>query len=258
MQCGKGPNAVRTGHTATRVRELGLAEGRGKDPGPGPKAEQRLSRCMALTYAKTANQRLSYCRWCWLLPATPQMPKRRVLAIGINPKTHNTQHTNCNTLPAPHRPVLPPGSSLVSCGKSPAAQRNQDGPTTPPNRRSVAGTALGTQLVVTSMARGLLGSRALTRRSSPNETCQIKRREKVSMCRNTKHIYFSYLFALLMEFSRGGLRICQVPCGQKRPVKIQLQPISSNLGQTAMNRTRTQLRALRHSPWAQADRDVMA
>jgi hypothetical protein len=36
---------------------------------------------------------------------------------------------------------------------------------------SAAGTALGTQLVVTSMARGLLGSRALTRRSSPNETC---------------------------------------------------------------------------------------
>jgi hypothetical protein len=47
---------------------------------------------------------------------------------------------------APHRPVLPPGSSLASCGKSPAAQRNQDGPTTPPKRNSAAGTALGTQL----------------------------------------------------------------------------------------------------------------
>ena len=133
-------------------------------------------------------------------PHYPQMPKRRVLAFGIAP---NTQHTNCNTLPAPHRPVLPPGSSLASCRKSPAARRNQDGPTTPPKRRSAAGTALGTQLVVTSMARGLLGSRALTRRSSPNETCQIKRREKVSMCRNAKHICSSYLFAPLMRFSRG-------------------------------------------------------
>ena len=38
---------------------------------------------------------------------TPQMPKRRVLAFGI---TLNTQHTNCNALPAPHRPVLLPGS----------------------------------------------------------------------------------------------------------------------------------------------------
>jgi hypothetical protein len=55
------------------------------------------------TYAKTANQRLSYCRWCWLLPRTPQMLKRGVLAFAITP---NTQHTNCNTLPAPHRPVL--------------------------------------------------------------------------------------------------------------------------------------------------------
>jgi hypothetical protein len=104
----------------------------------------------------------------WLLPRTPQMPKRRVLAFGITP---NTQPTNYNTLPAPHRPVLPPGSSMASCGKSPAARRNQNGPTTPPKRRPAAGTALGTQLVVTSMARGLLGSRALTRRSSPNETC---------------------------------------------------------------------------------------
>jgi hypothetical protein len=59
-------------------------------------------------------------------------------------------------------------------------------------------------LVVTSMARGLLGSRALTRRSSPNETCQIKRREKVNMYRNAKHIDSSYLVALLMGFSRGA------------------------------------------------------
>ena len=112
--------------------------------------------------------------------------------------------SNPHLVTAPHRPVLPPGSSLASCGKSPAARRNQDGPTTPPKRNSAAGTALGTQLEVTSMARGLLGSRALTRRSSPNETCRIKRREKVNMCRNAKHIYSSYLFALLMGFSRGA------------------------------------------------------
>jgi hypothetical protein len=74
---------------------------------------------------------------------------------------------------------------------------------------------LGTQLVVTSMARGLLGSRALTRRSSPNETCQSKRREKVNMCRNAKHIDSPCLVALLMGFPRG-LRICQVACGQTR------------------------------------------
>jgi hypothetical protein len=71
------------------------------------------------------------------------MPKRCVLAFGI---TTNTQHTNCNTLPAPHRPVFLPGSSLASFGKSPATRRNQNGPTTPPKRRSAAGTALGTQL----------------------------------------------------------------------------------------------------------------
>jgi hypothetical protein len=44
--------------------------------------------------------------------------KTRVLAFGVTP---NTQHTNCNALPAPHRPVSLPGSSLASFGKSPAA-----------------------------------------------------------------------------------------------------------------------------------------
>jgi hypothetical protein len=44
-----------------------------------------------------------------------EMPKRCVLAFGITP---NTQHTNCNTLPALHRPVFLPGSSLASFGKS--------------------------------------------------------------------------------------------------------------------------------------------
>jgi hypothetical protein len=40
--------------------------------------------------------------------------------------------SNPHLVTAPHRPVLPPGSSLASCGKSPAARRNQNGPTTPP------------------------------------------------------------------------------------------------------------------------------
>jgi hypothetical protein len=48
------------------------------------------------------------------------MPKRGVLAFGTTP---NTQHTNYNTLPAPHRPVRPPGNSMASCGKPPAARR---------------------------------------------------------------------------------------------------------------------------------------
>jgi hypothetical protein len=128
MQCRKGPNAVRTGHTA-RFASLDSRKAGAKTQTwaqGGAATEQAHG-----TYAKTANHRLSYCRWCWLLPRTPQMPKRRVLAFGIAPNP-NTQHTNCNTLPAPHRPVLPPGSSLASCGKSPAARRNQNGPTTPP------------------------------------------------------------------------------------------------------------------------------
>ena len=176
MQHRKGPNAcgANRAHTA-EFASLDLRKAAGaKTQGLWAQGRAATEQVHG-TYAKTANQRLSYCRWCWLLPRTPQMPKRGVLAFGITP---NTQHTNYNTLPAPHRPVLPPGSSLASCGKSPAARRNQNGPTTPPKRRPAAGTALGTQLVVTSMARGLLGSRALTRRSSPNETCQIKRREK--------------------------------------------------------------------------------
>jgi hypothetical protein len=87
------------------------------------------------TYAKTANQRLSYCRWCWLLPKCQN-------AAFWHSESPQTQHTNCNALPAPHRPVLLPGSSLALCRKSPTARRNQDGPTTPPKRRSAAGTAL--------------------------------------------------------------------------------------------------------------------
>ena len=42
------------------------------------------------------------------------------------------------------------------------------------------------ELTVDRRKWGLFGSRALTRRSPPNETCSIKRREKVSMCLNAK------------------------------------------------------------------------
>jgi hypothetical protein len=145
------------------------------------------------------------------------MPKRRVLAFGITP---NTQHTNCNTEHCRHH--------IAQCYSLGVRWRHlgsrlllgetrmiQDGPTTPPKRRSAAGTALGTQRVVTSMARGLLRSHALTRRSSPNQTCSIKRREKINMGLSAKYIYSSYLFALSMRVSRG-LRTCQVACGQKR------------------------------------------
>jgi hypothetical protein len=52
--------------------------------------------------------------------------------------------------------------------RAPAARRSE------PKRRSAAGTALRTQLVVTSMARAPLGSRALSYppfvTQSPNET----------------------------------------------------------------------------------------
>ena len=51
-----------------------------------------------------------------------------------SPQTHNTRNaTHCRH----HmRPVFLPGSSLASFGKSPAARKTQDGPTTPPKRRS--------------------------------------------------------------------------------------------------------------------------
>jgi hypothetical protein len=130
MQYRKGPNAVRRGHTATFASlDLRKAGAKTQDLGPSSKAEQRLSRCMALTQ-KTANQRLSYCRWCWLLLKC----QNAAFWHSESPQTHNTR-TASNALPAPHRPVLPPGSSLASCGKSPAARRNQDEPTTPPKRR---------------------------------------------------------------------------------------------------------------------------
>jgi hypothetical protein len=50
-ECYAVPQGTKCGANRAhgRVRELGLEKGRGKDPGPGPKAEQRLSRCMALT-----------------------------------------------------------------------------------------------------------------------------------------------------------------------------------------------------------------
>jgi hypothetical protein len=50
-ECHAVPQGTKCGanRAHVQVRELGLEEGRGKDPGPGPKAEQRLSRCIALT-----------------------------------------------------------------------------------------------------------------------------------------------------------------------------------------------------------------
>jgi hypothetical protein len=143
--------------------------------------------------------------------ATPQMPKRCVLAFGITP---NTQHTNCNTLSTPHRPVLLPGSSLASFGKSPAARRNQDGPTTPP--KEVSG-GNGTWDAAGGHFNGTWPPRVA--RSYPPFVAQRnllnQATRKVKMCLNAKHICSSYLFALLMGVSRG-LRICQVACGQKR------------------------------------------
>jgi hypothetical protein len=95
MQCRKGPNAVRTGHTAA-FASLDLRKTGAKTAGPGPKAQGgEVTEQVHGTYAKTADQRLSYCRWFWLLPRTPQMPKRGVLAFGITPNTQH--HTNCNT-----------------------------------------------------------------------------------------------------------------------------------------------------------------
>ena len=112
--------------------------------------------------------------------------------------------SNPHLVTAPHRPVLPPGSSLASCGKSPAARRNQNGPTTPPKRRPAAGTALGTQLVVSSMARGLLGSRALTRRSSPTKPAKLNDAKKSIYAETQSNLAPLTLFvALLMGFSRG-------------------------------------------------------
>jgi hypothetical protein len=77
---------------------VGLEEGRGKDPGPGPKAEQRLSRCMAHgTCAKTANQRLSYCRWQVVLATPPYSPNAKTRRFAFwhseSPQTHNTRTT---------------------------------------------------------------------------------------------------------------------------------------------------------------------
>jgi hypothetical protein len=43
-QYRKGPNAVRTGHTAAFASlDLRLEEGRGKGPGPGPKSDTVVS-----------------------------------------------------------------------------------------------------------------------------------------------------------------------------------------------------------------------
>jgi hypothetical protein len=199
MRHCKGPNAVRTGHTARTWVQGGAA------------TEQVHG-----TYAKTANQRLSHCRWCWLLPTTPQMPKRRVLAFGITP---NTQHTNCNTLPAPHRPVLPPGSSLASCGKwEVACCSEKPGWAHNTAKTEVSGgngpwDAAGGHFHGTwppPSGRALLPAvRHPTKPAKSNDA-------KKSICTETQSIFTPLTFLRFWWGFQGGLRICQVPCGQKR------------------------------------------
>jgi hypothetical protein len=148
-----------------------------------------------------------------VLGYSPKMPKR-TFWHSESPQTHNTRTgthcrhhiAQCYSLGVRWRRL---GSRLL-LGETRLGPRHRQNGGQRHERH-----LLGTQLVVTSMAPGLLGSRALTRRSSPNETCEIKRREKVNMCLNAQHICSSYLFALLMRVSRG-LRICQVACGHKR------------------------------------------
>ena len=126
--------------------------------------------------------------------------------------------SNPHLVTAPHRPVLPPGSSLASCGKSPAARRNQNGPTTPPKTEVSGGNgtwdAAGGHFAPWHV--GLLGSRALTRRSSPTKPAKLNDAKK-SISDETQSIFgSSYLVALWMGVSRG-LRTCQVSsCDQKR------------------------------------------
>jgi hypothetical protein len=63
--------------------------------------------------------------------------------------------------------------------------------------------------------RGLLRSRALTRRSSTQRNLLNKGDAKQNnRCRNAKHIHSPYLVALWMRVFKG-LRICQVACDQK-------------------------------------------
>jgi hypothetical protein len=101
MKCRKGPNAVRTGHTAAFASlDLRKAGAKTQDLGPRRSSDRQVHG----TYAKTANQRLSYCRWCWLLPTTPQMPKPKTPRFGIRnrPKhtTHELQRTAGTTSPS--------------------------------------------------------------------------------------------------------------------------------------------------------------
>jgi hypothetical protein len=154
MQYRKGLNAVRTGHTAAFASlELGLEEGRGKDPGPGPKAEQRLSRCMALT----GKQQISDLVIADCAGYSPLPPKCQNAAFwhSESPQTHNTTRTathcrhhiaQCCPLGVRWRRV---GSRLL------LGPRQEWAHDTAKTEVSGAGTALGTQLVITSMARGL-------------------------------------------------------------------------------------------------------
>jgi len=143
MQCRKGPNAVRTGHTAT-FASLDLRKAGAKTQDLGPRRSS--DRAGAWHLCKNSKSAIKLLQ---MVLATPHYsPNAKTPRFGIrnHPKhtTHELQHTAGTTSPS-----VTPGSSLASCGKSPAARRNQNGPTTPLKRRSAAGTALGTQLVVT-------------------------------------------------------------------------------------------------------------
>jgi hypothetical protein len=70
-------------------------------------------------------------------------PKTEFLRLFASESTANTPRTHYNTLLAPPRSVVLPVNSLATFGKSPAARGSRNGPRTPPERRSAAGTALG-------------------------------------------------------------------------------------------------------------------
>jgi hypothetical protein len=191
---------VRTGHTAAFLSlDLRKAGAKTLDLwAQGGAATEQVH--VHGTYAKAANQRLSYCRWCWLLPKCQN-------AVfwhwhSESPQTHNTRTaTHCRHH---DRPVFLPGSSLASFGKPPAARRNQDGPTTPPQNggqrqeRHLGRSWWSLEWHVSSSGRALLP--AVRHPTKPAKSSDAK---KVNMCLNAKHIYSPYLVALCMGVIKG-------------------------------------------------------
>jgi hypothetical protein len=141
MQHRKGPNAVRTGHTAT-FWSLDLRKAGAKTHDLGPR---RSSDCEQVhgTYAKTANRRLRYCRWCWLLP------KSKTLCFDIRNHhkhtTHELQHT-AGTISPSVSPWEIAGVvwEVACCSKKPGWAHD-----TTKTEVSGGNGTLGTQLVVT-------------------------------------------------------------------------------------------------------------